>query len=621
MSSRGVARPVDLDAPLERAQLGHTLRDDCFVDTIVTQENRTPSEPAPQMSLRPPNASSGTDLEVVGELGAGGMGVVLLASQRSLGREVAVKVLRRPSPEYAAIFEEEARLTGGLEHPGIIPVHALGSDEAGWPALIMKRVEGLTWSELLSMPQSPAWERLAPGGDRLEANVRILQQVCNAVAFAHRKGVIHRDLKPANVLVGEYGEIYVADWGIAVRRSAPPVATLCGTPAYLAPEMARKDPTQLSERTDVFLLGATLYEVLAGRPPWQADTLAEIVAQAVRGTPPPLPEPHLSSELGAICATAMARVPEHRFPGPLQLRDALEVALQHRGSVAISDATSQRLSALSSGFEHRAPMAALAPLISECRFGFSQALREWPQNLKAQSGLRRSFELAIELELREGRAASARALATELGTLAPELEARLIAQEASEAADRARGLELEALVREQDPQVARGPRLLFAVLLASLILASGASRRFAPDWWARPEALFLASVTFLLCFVVLMLVFRKVVLTTVLNQRIAGYMSLVLLSQVMNRAHAWSQGLAAPDTLVRELGLIGLVAMSGTFAFHWSFLSGAAVAFAGAVVFTLYPHLAVRGFSLVTFLAVVVTVAFWRTWRVTGERR
>src|SRR5262249_35011988 len=151
----------------------------------------------------------------------------------------------------------------------------------------MKHVEGVSWRDLLRDGAHPAWAKVgAPGEDRLVSHLQILMQVCNAVEFAHRRGLIHRDIKPANVMVGEFGEVYLLDWGIAARTGilaeasshlgesgAEPTPRMLGTPAYMAPEMLSRKVGPIDERTDVYLLGATLHEVLTGRPRHVGSTL------------------------------------------------------------------------------------------------------------------------------------------------------------------------------------------------------------------------------------------------------------------------------------------------------------------------------------------------------------
>ena len=191
-----------------------------------------------------------------------------MAEQRSLAREVAIKTVKDHAGERARdALCDEAVVTGLLEHPNVIPVHALGCDSEGRPLLVMKRVEGVAWRDLLRDPEHPAWAtHAAAPEDRLAFHLDVLADVSQAAAFAHSRRIVHRDIKPENVMIGEFGEVYLLDWGLAVTagRELEP-GTLVGTPAYMAPEMVGGG--RVDGRTDVYLLGATLHEVLTGRPP------------------------------------------------------------------------------------------------------------------------------------------------------------------------------------------------------------------------------------------------------------------------------------------------------------------------------------------------------------------
>jgi serine/threonine-protein kinase len=238
--------------------------------------------------------------EILGELGRGGMGVVWRGRDCRLQRELAVKVLRAEmtgQPRLIRRFIEEAQVASQLQHPAIPPVHALGELADGRPYFAMKLVKGRTLADLLEARAGPADDR-----PRL---LGIFEQACQAVAYAHSKGVIHRDLKPRNVMVGAFGEVQVMDWGLAkVLKQEPPGETVAdpgesvvetvrtaeaddatqaglvlGTYAYMAPEQARGEIARLDRRADVFGLGAILCEVLTGQPPY-AGTAEEVKAQA-----------------------------------------------------------------------------------------------------------------------------------------------------------------------------------------------------------------------------------------------------------------------------------------------------------------------------------------------------
>jgi serine/threonine-protein kinase len=203
-------------------------------------------------------------------LGVGGMGEVYAGVQRSLGRSVALKFVNGADAsmerEARAGLLREARVTGRLEHPNIVTVHVLGVDEQGTPVMVMKRIEGVSWRALLRDPAHPQWRRWETlHRDALESHVSVLPSVCDALEYAHERRMIHRDIKPENVMFGPFGEVCLLDWGIALELDAPNAhPSIVGTPSFMAPEMVDDALGTVSERTDVFLLGATLHYVLTG---------------------------------------------------------------------------------------------------------------------------------------------------------------------------------------------------------------------------------------------------------------------------------------------------------------------------------------------------------------------
>jgi eukaryotic-like serine/threonine-protein kinase len=261
--------------------------------------------------------------EQVSEHARGGLGRVVRAVDRRLGRTVAVKELLRHDPSNEARFMREAMITARLEHPGIVPVHEAGRWPNGDPYYVMKLVEGRTLKELIG-------ERAALR-DRLGLLPHVIA-VADAVGYAHSEGVIHRDLKPSNVIVGGFGETIVVDWGLARDRkrdlpepsqemltaSGSGVSTVSGkvvgTPAYMSPEQARGDV--VDERGDVYALGAVLYEVLAGSPPHADATPQAVLDRVIAGPPRPLQMvvPSVPGELATIVRKAMARDPDARYP-------------------------------------------------------------------------------------------------------------------------------------------------------------------------------------------------------------------------------------------------------------------------------------------------------------------
>ncbi len=309
------------------------------------------------------------------EIGRGGMGRVLSARDEELRREVAMKIMREDGGNAGdssslrslrlARFLEEAQVTAQLDHPGIVPVHELGLDEQGRVYFTMKLVRGEDLSYVI--------EHARAGRDGWSETrvVTVLLRVCEAMAYAHSKGVIHRDLKPSNIRVGRFGAVYVMDWGLArvhgrsderdlrVRElesadaSEPVVSertlqpagdsplhtmdgTPIGTPMFMSPEQASGRLDQLGPTTDVYGLGAILYTLLAGRMPYvephaTPDGLA-IVRQIRNGPPRMLRElaPRATPELAAICERAMERDPSRRYRDMGELSEELRAYLEQR---------------------------------------------------------------------------------------------------------------------------------------------------------------------------------------------------------------------------------------------------------------------------------------------------
>jgi serine/threonine-protein kinase len=265
-----------------------------------------PDTPGPQVTAAPSaQAMPPHDgrYQVLGEVARGGMGVVLRALDRTLGRDVALKVMHpeaQRDPGRLRRFVEEAKLTGQLQHPGIPPVHDQGTLPDGGAFYAMKLVKGRTLAALLA-------GRTGPGAD-LPRLLATFESACQAVAYAHDKGVIHRDLKPLNFMVGAFGEVQVMDWGLAKlvgRPEAPPGAsaevstirdprgddpdsatradTVLGTPAFMPPEQAEGEVARVDRRADVFALGSVLCAILTGEPAYTGRSHAEVLRKARRG--------------------------------------------------------------------------------------------------------------------------------------------------------------------------------------------------------------------------------------------------------------------------------------------------------------------------------------------------
>jgi serine/threonine-protein kinase len=239
------------------------------------------------------------------------MGEVVLADDTKLGRKVAIKRMRakQPSPAQVLRFVREARIQALLDHPAIVPVHELGHDDDGRPYFTMKRLTGRTLDALLR-----------EGKTRLQQLLRAFVDVCLAIEYAHERNVVHRDLKPANVMLGDYGEVYVLDWGVArvladADETGPAIEShdgltkegaLMGTPGYISPEQMHGD--EVTSATDIYALGAILFEILAGETlhPRVAAIASTLADEVVRSPAQRFPARAIAPELDSACVAALA---------------------------------------------------------------------------------------------------------------------------------------------------------------------------------------------------------------------------------------------------------------------------------------------------------------------------
>nr|ACS15384.1 WD-repeat protein [uncultured bacterium FLS12] len=340
-------------------------RRDSGADLTQGEETRTASQPSggrtPVNDAAWANAPAISEIpgryEEVREHARGGIGRVLIVRDTYLGREIALKELlpaqsslaetatpasNIPSdPSTSRRFLREAKVTGQLEHPAIVPVYELGRREDGTPYYTMKFVHGRTLKRAIA--DAGALQ------DRLKLLSHFLD-LCQALAYAHSRGVIHRDIKPSNVLIGEFGETVVVDWGLAKLkgeadddatpsgRGRSPVAKpaddgdltqegeYLGTPSYMPPEQALGDIEQIDERSDVYGLGTVLYELLTGRRPHVGSDAAEILMRVIHDAPTPVQdiEAAAPAELVAICSRAMSKRPEERYRSARELADEVQ---------------------------------------------------------------------------------------------------------------------------------------------------------------------------------------------------------------------------------------------------------------------------------------------------------
>jgi hypothetical protein len=599
---------------------------------------------APERTLKPREAAHGTtgrevlaayEREGVPEaesnlllgdvLGEGGRGVVRVAVQTSMSRTVAVKAVRPALRTPGPILEllQEAWIAGRLEHPNIIPVYDIARGEDGSPLIVLKRIEGEPWSTLLHEPERACARLDCSEDDLLEAHLQILIAVCNAIDYAHHRRILHLDLKPENVMIGDHGEVYVVDWGVAAALEdttgkLPLVARrkgIVGTPSYMAPEMAIGDGALLDEHTDVYLLGAMLYEILAGSPPHGGDTIMAVL-YAVVHEQPTLPD-SAPPELAEICRRAMVREPSERYASAEQLRAALQGFLRHRGSTRLTAQAEARLVELEAVLAEPEG-ARRQELFAQARFGFEQALASWSDNTRARAGLLRAFTCMIGYELEHGDVQIAGGLAAQIEGLPPELLARL-----DEALSRRRASldELEQLRRDQDLRIGQRTRVFVVTLLGVLwtvlppldkILFTG---RTADQAFAVYLAVPLVSLVVLAG---LRIWARDSLTRTRINRIVVATLAITLVGQALLMIAGRVMGVGVFESLVPGLLLIASVVAVAALIVDlralWAAL-GYALAFVVAVPYPEHYTWAMTGANLV---CVIVLGVSWRPERMRG---
>jgi len=369
--------------------------------------------PARSMVTPGNRPESNTDYRLVGKLGSGGTGIVYQAHQRAIDREVAVKVLRDElacDPISRQRFLVEARTIGSLDHPNVIALHELATGPAGELFYSMKRIDGTSWDRSIDNMS-------------FEENLETMLRLCDAIRYAHSRGLIHRDIKPENVMLGRFGEVLLADWGLALslgdleqeafsaqaalpakkvgeqaaigqvkpatKSSYRRAQAIGGTPAYMAPELASGDSFHQSKRTDIYLLGALLYRIITGHPPHFGDNLLECIQRAAANEIRPTA---IRGGWIEVAMRAMATRPEDRFADVEAFAAALGREKEHERSMDLLR-RAERL------------IKKVGPAANHQDFGVAEALIR--ESLDVWPGNRQAAEMLVDLQTEHARSAAA----------------------------------------------------------------------------------------------------------------------------------------------------------------------------------------------------------------------
>lgn len=329
------------------------------------------------------------DYRLVRLLGKGGMGNVYVARQESLGRTVALKIiqpldqrqqdrlatrgqLEKTESQRRSQFLSEAIVTGDLEHPNIVPIHDVAMAEDQTLFYSMKCVVGTPWHQVIAEKSR-------------DENIEILLKVCDAIGFAHTRGIVHRDIKPENIMLGDFGIVMVMDWGLALAKpgfekidSIQPVSGLGGSPAYMAPEMATGPLDSITSQSDIYLLGATLFQIVTGQPPHNAPNISECL-RAVATNKIREIQPKHQGELMDIALRAMATRPSDRYPDVPAFQQAIREYRSHSESISLCAKANESLA--------QATRVGAYNLYARAIFGFEEAIALWKDNGRAWAGL------------------------------------------------------------------------------------------------------------------------------------------------------------------------------------------------------------------------------------------
>ena len=332
------------------------------------------------------------DYRLVRKLGQGGMGDVYVARQGSLNRLLALKLIKPLDGERRAQLERlgkldsveeerrqqflsEAIVTGDLDHPNIVPIHDVAVTSENELFYSMKRVVGTPWSKVIKKTSR-------------DENLEILMKSCDAIGFAHERGVVHRDIKPENIMLGDFGVVMVMDWGLALptsnydkHDSIFATSGLGGTPAFMAPEMVTGPLEKIGPSSDIYLLGATLFMIVTGSAPHKAKSVTECLKSVRRNTIRKVSEAQ-QGELLNLAMRAMATKPEDRYPDVASFQNDIRAYREHAESISLTVRATEDLNL---GQQE----ASYAPL-SRAAFRYEEALKSWPDNERAKQGLEKT---------------------------------------------------------------------------------------------------------------------------------------------------------------------------------------------------------------------------------------
>ncbi len=471
-------------------------------------------------------------IETEKQLGKGGMGIVICGQQTLPDREVAIKKVLKSSNTYQRMLLQEAQITGQLEHPNIVPIHQISQNENGEIQIIMKKVQGKTLLEQLSSIHATD-----DNGDNIQLPVSQLQQlllVCHALEYAHSRHIVHRDIKLENIMVGDFNEVFLMDWGLGMHTINQIGANpgIVGTPCYLAPEMLSGNPDDVDVRTDVYLMGATIHHLLMGTPRHDKQKVRDTLEQAHASAAYEYPL-HIPSVFGDMINKACARSKSKRFQSMTELRGALEDALEHWEAIQLTTKATKRLRSFLPTLEDSTDTTHIGREFLRIRTQLESAVDMWNENIEAKEALIELLEAMIEYHVLRLEVSVADALYQELESPSETItqsmhKARTAFNKLAQAHERA---------QEYDPTQSKSGRRTLIVSLAAtsvlLVSFAGAYSLFVSPEVTTIRLMYTGSLVSTSCILGVFLG-RKTLLTNKLGAQMARTFTMTSLLATFN---------------------------------------------------------------------------------------
>lgn len=409
-------------------------------------------------SILGPTETSTIETDVV--LGKGGMGIVLCGQQTVPNREVAIKKVLKASGTYKRMLLQEAQITGQLEHPNIVPIHQIIQNENDELLVIMKKVEGKTLLELLPTFQP---------SDTFELPTTALQyliQICHALEYAHSHEIVHRDIKLENIMIGDFNEVLLMDWGLGMHLLNQIGANpgVVGTPCYLAPEMLSGKPEDIDVRTDIYLMGATLHHLLIGEARHNGTKVRETLEQAQRSEPIDYPN-HIPSIFAQIMNKACARSKSKRYQSMMELREAIETALEHWEAIKLSEQAKRNFEQFTVDIaEFKLDVAQVSRHFLRIRTQLESAIDIWSDNQLAKDTLNSLLMFMVDYYIERLEISLAMSLFSDVSNPPDDLTSRIKQAER----EYKRLTEAHERAQEYDPLQSKSGRKTLIVSLAAV---------------------------------------------------------------------------------------------------------------------------------------------------------